>query len=315
MKRAVCIILKTNMTHSPASLRAIDLNLLVIFDALMTERHLSRAADRVSLSQPGVSHALQRLRELTGDPLFERHRDGMQPTPRALALAEPIGAALARLQRALISETTFDPSTAKHRFSISMSDGAAALILPCLIKQLRKNAPGIDLRVLPSGPDEGLEHVLSGEVDLGFGVFPNLPNGLCNILLLPTRLICIADAEHPDLAGGLDREAFVALPHLSVSEGEMRGANIDAILRAAGLDRRIMLKISHFLLAPHVLAGTDLLAVMPERVVQILSQKGLRVHDLPVETHRLSGRLIWRERNDEDEAHRWFRGLVRFHFG
>lgn len=304
-----------NMSRSPISLRAIDLNLLVVFDALMTERHLSRAADRVGLSQPGVSHALRRLRHLTGDPLFERRRDGMHPTPRALALAEPVGASLARLQRALISEAAFEPHTARRSFSIALSDGAAAILLPRLIKHLRKEAPGIDLRVPPSGLSEGLEHVLSGEVDVGVGVYPNLPNGLSSAVLTSTRLVCIADADHPRLAGGLDRSAFTDLPHVAVAEGQDRGANIDAVLGGVGLDRRVMLHIPHFLLAPRVVIGTDLLAVMPERVIQALPQERLRIDALPVETNLVSGRMIWRERNDEDEAQRWFRGLVQVCFG
>jgi DNA-binding transcriptional LysR family regulator len=219
------------------------------------------------------------------------------------------------LQRALISEAAFDPRTARRRFSIALSDGAAAILLPPLVKRLRAEAPGIDLRVPPTGLSEGLEHVLSGEVDVGFGVYPNLPNGLSSTLLASTRLVCIADADHPRLAGGLDRSAFTDLPHVAVTEGQGRGSNIDAVLGGVGLDRRVMLHIPHFMLAPRVVIGTDLLAVMPETVIRALPLERLRVDTLPVETNLVTARMIWRERNDQDEAQHWLRGLIQLCFG
>lgn len=300
-----------NMPRSPSSLSGFDLNLLVIFDALMAERHLTRAAERVGLSQPGVSHALARLRHLTGDRLFERRRDGMEPTPRALALAEPVGASLARLRRSLIGDTAFDPGAARQRFAVVMSDAFAAVLLPPLVGLLRREAPGVDLRLLPTGLSEGLDHVLGGGADIGIGVYPNLPTGVSSAVFDATRLVCVADARHPRLAQGFDRQAFVELPHVAVSDGEARGSNIDAILTALGLDRRVMLNVAHYLLVPRVIAGSDLLAVLPEKFVDALSDHRLRAYPLPVETSAVNLRMIWRERNDEDEAQAWFRRKVR----
>jgi len=302
------------MPKSPASLSGIDLNLLVVFDALMAERHVARAAKRVGLSQPGLSHALARLRVMTGDPLFERRRDGMQPTAHALALAEPIGASLHRLRRALIGEPAFDPTTVRRRFSLTISDGGAAALLPMLIPYLRQQAPGVDLRLIPSGLTEGLEHVLSGEADVGVGVYPNLPSGLHSQVMNATRFVCVADARHSDLANGLDRSTFLALPHVAVAAGAERGANIDLLLEVLGLERRVMLSVPHFLLAMRSVIGSDLLAVLPEALVRAAPQEGVRTHPLPVEIGSVSMRMVWRERNDGDFAQQWFRSAIGGHF-
>ena len=160
--------------HEMNSLRAVDLNLLVILEALLSERHLSRAAERLHMSQPAVSHALARLRHLLGDPLLLRGKGGFQPTARALELARPLAEALQSV-RSVLGGAVFEAATAQRVFRLAMSDYGAALILPALLRRLRVEAPGIDLAVSYASRPAVIAGVQDGEIDLALGVFPQLP--------------------------------------------------------------------------------------------------------------------------------------------
>ena len=155
-------------------LRRIDLNLLVILDALLSEQHVTRAAERLHLSQPAVSHALARLRDLLGDPLLVRQGGALVPTARALELAAPLAEALAQVQ-ALLAPNRFDPASAKRRFRVAMSDYSAAIFLPGLVRTLRREAPGIDLQIVQASREGMVDGVLNGDLDLAAGVFPDMP--------------------------------------------------------------------------------------------------------------------------------------------
>ncbi len=168
-------------------LRRIDLNLLVILDALLSEQHVTRAAERVHLSQPAVSHALARLRDVLGDPLLVRQGGTLVPTARALELAAPLAEALAQVQ-ALLAPNRFDPASAKRRFRVAMSDYSAAIFLPRLVRVLRREAPGIDLQIIQTSREGMVEGVLNGDLDLAAGVFPDMPAELrttCSTSITP----------------------------------------------------------------------------------------------------------------------------------
>lgn len=295
---------------APLNLASLDLNLLVIFDALMKDRHLSRAGERVGLSQPAMSHALRRLRALLEDELFTRAGGAMMPTPRALALADPIGGALDRMRAALDTEPAFEPSSAERCFTLTMSDASAAHLLPLLIPLLRARAPGIDINLLASGAREGTEHLLSGAAELGIGVFPNLPERLHCEVLRTLQLVCIADRGHPALAGGLTLEAFLSLPHVGVDIGHDTGANVDSLIETMGLRRRIMLRVPHFLVVAASVIGSDLLAVVPTGLLREDEQARLAIHDLPVASPDVALHMAWRARQSQDPALNWLRQVV-----
>lgn len=295
---------------APLNLASLDLNLMVIFDALMKDRHLSRAGDRVGLSQPAMSHALRRLRGVLGDDLFIRRGGAMDPTPRALALADPIGGALDRLRAALDTEPEFEPATAERSFTLTMSDASAAHLLPNLIPRLRASAPGVDIDLLASGAREGTEHLLSGAADLGLGVFPNLPERLHCEPVQTLKMVCIADRAHPALSGGMTLQAFLTLPHVGVDIGQGTGANVDSLIETMGLRRRIMLRVPHFLIVASVVIGSDLLAVVPSAILREEEKAHLTIHELPVALPEIAIHIAWRARQSQDPALRWLRKAV-----
>ncbi len=178
--------------HQMNDLRRIDLNLLVILDALLSEQHVTRAAERLHLSQPAVSHALARLRDLLGDPLLVRAGASLVPTPQALELMAPLAEALAQVQ-SLLAPNTFDPATARRTFRLAMSDYGAAIVLPGLIRTLRREAPGIDLQISHASREGMLEGVLNGDIDVAAGVFPEMPNELRSTPLFEEHYVCLVD--------------------------------------------------------------------------------------------------------------------------
>lgn len=211
--------------HAMNDLRRIDLNLLVILDALLSEQHVTRAAERLHLSQPAVSHALARLRDLLGDPLLVRQGGGLVATARALELAAPLADALAQVQ-SLLAPNRFDPASARRTFRLAMSDYGAALLLPGLARALREQAPGIDL-VISHASREGMqEGVLSGEIDLAAGVFPDLPAELRSTPLFEEHYACLVDRDSLPPGGVLDLPTYLARPHVLL---EMRGSGTPEI--------------------------------------------------------------------------------------
>jgi len=248
------------------NLRAVDLNLLVVLDALLAERHLSRAAARLNMSQPAVSHALARLRHLLGDPLFRREGGRMVPTLRAQALAPPLAEALAQI-RSVLGPDAFDPA-APHVFRLTMSDYGAGLVLPGLMRQLRRIAPEIRLVVTQKSREAMIEAVSEGEADLALGVFPGLPPQLEAELLLTDRYICLLDPAHqPVRSGGLTAEAFWSAPHAHVAVQGDFTTEIDLHLKDRGGPRRLALILPHWSIAPKVIAGTDLILTVASRAV------------------------------------------------
>ena len=184
------------------NLRSVDLNLLVAFDALVSELSVSRAADKLGVTQSACSHSLRRLRVVFSDQLLERGARGMEPTERALALRQPVKGVLAEIQSILSSSTGFDPATSKRTFKLSMSDAVSVEALPAIMTGLRRQAPGIDLLVTTSGPREAGVRIVNDEIELAIGVFPHLPLDVRVSELYRDQLICVADRRHPMLKRG-----------------------------------------------------------------------------------------------------------------
>jgi len=301
--------------HKMNDLRRIDLNLLVILDALLSEQHVTRAAERLHLSQPAVSHALARLRDVLGDPLLVRAGSTLVPTARALELVAPLAEALAQVQ-SLLAPNTFDPATARRTFRVAMSDYGAAIILPGLIRTLRREAPGIDLQISHASREGMLDGVLNGDIDLAAGVFPEMPNELRSSVLFEERYVCLLDRRSLPADGVLDFPTYLSRPHVLL---EMRGSGtpeIERALTALRERRRVAISLPHWSVAPQLIKDTDLILTVSSRSVRDIDQQQLIVLPPPFEIAPFTFVLAWHKRRGGDQALNWLNrrieeGIVR----
>jgi DNA-binding transcriptional LysR family regulator len=289
--------------------RDIDLNLLAAFEALMTERQVTRAAQRMGVGQPAMSDALRRLRALFGDPLMVRAAAGMVPTPKALALAGDIAPLLARLRQVMGAEVAFAPDTAAATFTLASTDYTTLVLLPPLMAALRVEAPGIDLRVRGYEKDEIGGLLERGEIDVALGRFADPPPGAVQTVLFRERFVGLARVGHPALAGGgMDLAAFASAAHALVSvRADARGA-VDAALAEVGLRRRVALVVPYMLLLPRVLEGSDLIVTLPERAARLTL--GMIPFDLPVAVPDWTVEMLWNPASRTDRATGWLRQML-----
>lgn len=298
------------MSMNQTDLRKFDLNLLVVFEVLMAERHVGRAAAKLGLSQSGASYALARLRELAGDRLFIRHPKGVEPTERALALAAPIADVLERARAALASPLPFDPAVAARRFSVGATDYVTLVVLPPLLARIRKVAPAIDLQFRNIDRDSIAPLLDRGDIDLALGIAPKpLPKRLVARRLFEEKLVCIARKGHPAFRGGrgtLTPAQFANLPHLLVTpRGDLAGP-VDAALAKRGLSRRIVAAVPHFLSAPFVVGATDIVAVLAARVVaRFAATADIDIHPTPIPVDGWRVDLLCRRERMADPAIAW----------
>ncbi|WP_248738059.1 LysR family transcriptional regulator [Pseudomonas sp. MWU12-2029] len=301
--------------HQMNDLRRIDLNLLVILDALLGEQHVTRAAERLHLSQPAVSHALARLRDLLGDPLLVRAGAGLVPTARALELVAPLAEALAQVQ-SLLAPNTFDPASARRTFRLAMSDYGAAIILPGLIRTLRAEAPGIDLQISHASREGMVEGLLNGDIDLAAGVLPELPGELCSTPLFEERYVCLLDRQSLPAEGVLDMPTYLSRPHVLL---EMRGSGtpeIERTLTALRERRRVAVSLPHWSVAPQFISGTDLILTVASRALNDVDDDSLIIVPPPFEIAPFTFVSAWHKRRGGDQALNWLNrrigeGIVR----
>ncbi|MFO0603579.1 MAG: LysR family transcriptional regulator [Polyangiales bacterium] len=293
------------------NLQGLDLNLLRLLDALLAERHLTRAAKRVGLSQPAMSHGLARLRKHLGDPLFVRTRQGLEPTDRAARLGPPLRDALASIERALAGDT-FDPATARRTFSLATADYGAFVLLPRLLERLGRLAPGVDLWTRTIA-DDAVAQLAAGEADATLAV-PTLRGGgtvIHSRVLYEERFVCVVREGHPKVKKRLDLDTWASLPHAFVAPGGKPGGVVDDVLAQHGKQRRVACAVPHFLLAPHVVASSDLVLTVGARVAEAFAKVlPLRVVEAPVALPGFRMSLAWHERQHRDPAQRWFRAQV-----
>lgn len=294
-------------------LRRIDLNLLLALHALLAEQHVTRAALRLHKSQPAVSHALAQLRDILGDPLLVRRGGRMVLTPRAQELAPPLQEALGQLN-ALLQAPAFDPSLAVRRVRLALSDYAAHLVLPALVRRLRREAPGIDLAIGQAGREAMLAQLVDGEIDLALGVFPDAPAGIRLQTLFEEHFVSAADAGTLPARGGLPLEDWLTRPHVLVAVRPEADDEIDLALAAQGLRRHVALVLPHWRAATEVLAGTDLLLTVASRSLAPLRRGRhrpcVRAFAPPLALPRFAFQQAWHLRRETDPAHAWFRRTV-----
>jgi DNA-binding transcriptional LysR family regulator len=296
------------------NLSAVDLNLLVALRALLTERSVTAAAQRLGLSQPATSHALSRLRDLFADPLLVRVGRGLVLSPRAEALRGQVDRALDEVSSLLATPPTFDPKTSTRTFSIATSDYGQFVLLPPLLARLAKEAPGVDLwiRDMSSAPME--EWFQDGGVDVGVApvrAAARRARGLRVERLFSEGFVCLVRKGHPKVKKGLTVSDFAELPHAFVAPRGTRGGVVDEALKKRGKARRIALAVPHFLVAPHAVARSDLIVTLAERVARFFAEHlPLRVLPPPLPLPTFAVSLIWHERVGSDPGHAWLRGQI-----
>jgi DNA-binding transcriptional LysR family regulator len=261
-----------------------DLNLLDVFDALMREQHAGRAGERLGLTQPAVSHALGRMRDLVGDPLFVKSARGMKPTPRAEILAASIVPALATLRTSLAPQRGLDPKSMARTIAIGASDYVDLTLIPAVAARLRQEAPLIDLRLKATTRADVVQDLRRRDIDLAIGPLSAAPQGVDLTPLFKERFVMIARKGHPALKKPLPPERFAALHHLLISpRGDPFGV-VDQALREIGLTRRVVITVQNFLAAPFIVQTTDLVAVVPERVAKRMrAVADIGVRNIPVD--------------------------------
>jgi DNA-binding transcriptional LysR family regulator len=295
------------------NLRAVDLNLLVVFDALMSERSVTRAAARNGLSQPAVSKALNRLRHLFADPLFVRRDRAMEPTDRAIMLAGPINAALRDISRTLTS-SAFDPSRVSARIQIASIDVYHTPLISELVSRLRVEAPGLDLHVHALDSARVRDHLASGEVALAFSPFDARSAGFYSLPLWTDRLVTLTSRRSG--LQSLTPEAFAAAPHV-VDAGHVHIKDdgtvtsvIDALLSARGLKRHIALVLPTAAGLPFMVASTDLIATLPSKIAKGLgAQEAVNQIPCPFDVS-VTPHMIWHAATNGDPLLSWLRQVI-----
>jgi DNA-binding transcriptional LysR family regulator len=292
------------------NLSAVDLNLLVAFDALLSERNVTRAAQRIGLSQPALSKALNRLRAIFDDPLFERQGGVMQPTAQAIALGKPVRRALDEIQSAL-APRDFDPGNARATVTIGSLDFYDLVILPPLIARLRRDAPGIDLAVKRTDRLRVHQQFANNEIDFALVPVSESITELHADPLFAETAVTLVAAKNP-LAKNMTIERFAEAGHISVAVEGQGIAWIDSLLATHGLKRRIVLTLPNFATVPFVVGTTDLISTLPQRLATRLAAAAHIVTlPPPLPAPSVTIHLAWHPRNAASPLHRWMRTAIK----
>lgn len=288
-----------------------DLNLLPVFLALMEERSVTRAAERLGITQPALSNALTRLRDTLKDPLFIRERYGMRPTAKAEALAPVIAAALDQLDGVVRDQQDFDPASAQQLFTLAPNSYVEFVLMPALVTRLRTRAPGIRLRLTPYGSDLAETGVTSGTTALALGRFVNPPNNLVVRHLMDEVLACVVRADHPQVGSKLTRKQYEQLKHVNVLPPGRLKFGLFQRLEREGLRREVAVSVTHFLAVPEMVAVSDYCATLPRLICRRLAgDPRLKVLPAPVDLGTFPVEMAWHARYRHDPAHRWLRQQI-----
>jgi DNA-binding transcriptional LysR family regulator len=302
--------------------RTLDLNLLRVFDEVMAERNLTRAAHNLSMTQPAVSNALKRLRETLGDELVRRSGYGIEPTPVAQLLWPTVRDALQQLRNSL-APGAFDPGTAQNAFVLTMADATAAKIVPGLMDILESEAPGVNLRVLPLTTRDPRELLESGSADLAIGHFPGVVAELGALHLQETsprflyqrlydgEYVVVMRRGHPLAGRPISLDAYCEARHLLVSFSGRAFGFVDEALAGLSRQRRVVLTVNQFFTAGRVVATTDLLTVLPRHFVEATGREHeLALAELPLPVPAVHVDALWHRQASHSSAHRWLRDAV-----
>ena len=308
---------------STPNFRTLDLNLLRVFDEVMAEGSLTRAARNLSLTQPAVSNALRRLRETLGDELVQRSGQGMAPTPRARAIWPAVREALAQLQSSLIPNE-FVPAEANTSFVLAMSDASAAELIPVLTETLEKQAPRVTLRVVPLTTRDPRSMLDEEACDLAVGYFPSMladltartqsgePQPFFHQRLFTGEYVCVMRKDHPLAQGPLTIDAFCAARHMLVSFSGRPFGFVDEALATLGRERFVVMTVNQFFTAARVVANANLLTVLPLHFVKVTGYADQLVfRPLPFEVSPVLVDAVWHRRSQQRSSHGWLREVVQ----
>ena len=308
---------------STPNFRTLDLNLLRVFDEVMAEGSLTRAARNLSLTQPAVSNALRRLRETLGDELVQRSGQGMAPTPRARAIWPAVREALAQLQSSLIPNE-FVPAEANTSFVLAMSDASAAELIPGLTETLEKQAPRVTLRVVPLTTRDPRSLLDEEACDLAVGYFPSMladltarkqsgePQPFFHQRLFTGEYVCVMRKDHPLAQGPLTIDAFCAARHMLVSFSGRPFGFVDEALATLGRERFVVLTVNQFFTAARVVANANLLTVLPLHFLKVTGfADQLVFRPLPFEVSPVLVDAVWHRRSQQRSSHVWLREVVQ----
>lgn len=288
-------------------LQQLDLNLLVVFEAIYRERNLTRVAEQLNITQPAVSNALNRLRERLNDPLFERAHQRMVPTPVADGMIEGVREGLGQLQRSIEAPALFVPAESHKTVAFAMNDLAESLVLGPLLKQVSHLAPHMTVTSFNVSRREVVTELASGRLDFSVDVPIMSMADLCHQPLMQEPYVCAMRQGHPALADDLSLSGYLALKHLHVSSRRAGLGYVDHALNLLGKVRNVQLRVQHYLVAPDIVRETELVWTLPAALAQ---RFGLATRPLPFELAPLQLHLIWHRRSEESGASRWLRTLL-----
>ncbi len=289
-------------------LRSIDLNLLAVFDAIAAEGNLTRAANRLGMSQPAMSNALARLRETLDDPLFVRTGRGMEPTPRARLMTEPIRQALDLMQNSLRTDSAFDYASSKRSFTVAVEDYGEAVVMPRFMEWLNRVAPGVHVRIRPESGDALLAEMKRGAIDMAMEYHRPQDKEFSVQTLMEETLVSMVRQGHPLVGDSLSLEQYVTLEHVVIDSHSPRGPLVDRELKRRGLSRNIALQVPHFLSMPLIVRTTDIICTLPLRMARVYAEHfRLKVLKPPIDFPAIPVYLVWSKGLDADPGHQWFR--------
>lgn len=293
------------------NLREIDLNLLVVFNQMLIDRSVSVAADKLGLTQPAVSNSLKRLRGLLKDELFLRTSRGMEPTPYAMHLSEPVAYALNALQNALSKRDSFDPLSSKRAFNLAMTDIGDMYFMPPLMHAIATRAPHVRLSTVRPYAANLKEDMEDGTIDVALGLFPDLKGGFFQRRLFRHRYVCLFRRGHPAARSPMTLEQFSGLEHVGVVAASTGHGAIDSLLQRAGVRRNLRLVVPHFIAVGHILQATDLIATVPQRFADLCCEPfNLVTSEHPVKLPEIAINLFWHAKYNHDPANMWLRQLI-----
>jgi DNA-binding transcriptional LysR family regulator len=307
---SIQMVLWIHIIHA-MDLKAVDLNLLVVFDALVEHRGVTRAGEAIGLSQPAMSAALSRLRVLFGDPLFVRSGAEMKATPRALELAGPVRRVTELIRTEVLQRSGFEPAGSQRTFTIVTPDIGEVNFLPRLLARFEKEAPLASLRTVARPREAAAEALESGEADLAVGYFPDLQRaGFFLQKLFDNPHVCLVRKAHP-AADALTLEAYLAASHAVVRPGG-REHVFEQFLTQQGLRRRVVVELSHYMSLLPIVEQSDLIATVPLDLADVCVRHGaLRIVEAPVQAPVISVHQFWHARYHKDLASLWLRGVLQ----
>lgn len=297
-------------------LHDIDLNLLVVFNHLLVERRVSKVADTLGVSQPAVSNALAKLRKHLGDELFLRTPKGMEPTPFAERLAEPVSNALALIHSGVNQRSHFDPATERRSFTVGMTDIGEIHFLPDLMARVRRDGPGISLSTVRNTAVNLRDELEAGKVDMAIGLLPQLKAGFFQRRLLRQRYVCLMRRGHRLDKKRITIHDFTAADHLMVVSAGTGHGKVDDLIRRAGVERRVQLTVPHYVSVGHLLQRSDLITTVPEKLAdRLMAPFGLVKVAHPVKLPEFAINAFWHAKYHRAPANQWLRGVVFELFG